>query len=554
LARRDGDVWTETVLAETTRWNPGSSLVLDAQGRALILYPDDVGRLQLLRVDDAGAPPVGGGRNGLVQSPTGLTGTPLSGGITWTWTDHSANEAGFRLYGATTAAGPYVRIADLPAGTTQFAESGLTAGVAVHRFVTARNGGGEASSLMASAVPGGPAAPTLLTVAARTTTSLTWSWKDNAANETGFRVLRASDGAVLSSTLPANTTRWTQTGLGVNQGQSVIVEAYHAGGARQSAPSPTFYTLTNPPRNTRLTLQNGVRRLAWDANGNPAGTKFRAQKSTDRIVYNTIQLATTTASGTGALAAQVTYYFRVRAENGNGIASAFDVVVATRLPTGAWVAAREDAAFAEFPDPRASVGLFAGPWPEGATVSVETRDDVPEPSAWPIPWSSAGPAVGLRLEETSVSGPFIVTLPKPEGLMGRATLARYDEITGLWSILPAEASGDARSVVARSPDLAVYRVLGAAPAANVDKPSVFPNPFRPARGHVGVTIANLPADARVTLTTGSGERVRELRSDADGTVLWDGDNASGRPVASGVYIGLAEGSGGRKTFRLAVER
>jgi hypothetical protein len=83
---------------------------------------------------------------------------------------------------------------------------------------------------------------------------------------------------------------------------------------------------------------------------------------------------------------------------------------------------------------------------------------------------------------------------------------------------------------------------------------VYPNPFMPAEGHGGVALADLPADVDVDIYAPNGRRVRRLRTDAFGTALWDGRNASGSPVAGGVYSAVVGDGTGRKRLKIAVQR
>ena len=67
-------------------------------------------------------------------------------------------------------------------------------------------------------------------------------------------------------------------------------------------------------------------------------------------------------------------------------------------------------------------------------------------------------------------------------------------------------------------------------------------------------LSGLPVDARLRIYTPRGTLVRELSADGNGLAPWDGRNESGEPVASGVYVALAQGSGGDKSIRIIVQR
>ena len=64
---------------------------------------------------------------------------------------------------------------------------------------------------------------------------------------------------------------------------------------------------------------------------------------------------------------------------------------------------------------------------------------------------------------------------------------------------------------------------------------IYPNPFV-SGGRERVTFEGLPPGARIRLFSAGGRLVRSLEADLGGTVLWDGRNARGSTVASGVYF------------------
>jgi hypothetical protein len=111
---------------------------------------------------------------------------------------------------------------------------------------------------------------------------------------------------------------------------------------------------------------------------------------------------------------------------------------------------------------------------------------------------------------------------------------------------------------ATAPDawLSAFAIAGdilSAPTNDVENVRVYPSPFRPSRDQV-VAIAYLPAGADVSIHTFTGDLVASFTADAQGGVAWDGRNGAGEPVASGVYYGVATGTGGNKTFKVVVQR
>jgi hypothetical protein len=77
-----------------------------------------------------------------------------------------------------------------------------------------------------------PAAPTGLTGVAVSSTRIDLSWLDNAGDESGYRVERASTGDyAVVATLSAGTTSFSHTGLEAGQSYSFRVVAYNSAGS-----------------------------------------------------------------------------------------------------------------------------------------------------------------------------------------------------------------------------------------------------------------------------------------------------------------------------------
>ena len=74
----------------------------------------------------------------------------------------------------------------------------------------------------------GPAAPTNLVATAVSSNRINLTWKDNASNETGFKMERSPDGVNFSevATLEANVTSYANTNLAADTTYSYRVRAY----------------------------------------------------------------------------------------------------------------------------------------------------------------------------------------------------------------------------------------------------------------------------------------------------------------------------------------
>lgn len=81
---------------------------------------------------------------------------------------------------------------------------------------------------------------------------------------------------------------------------------------------------------------------------------------------------------------------------------------------------------------------------------------------------------------------------------------------------------------------------------------VFPNPFRPSKGHRFLTLSGLSPNARVDIYSFSGAPVRSLTADAYGSAQWDGTDISGDRVPSDVYIAHIENT--NQTLTLIVQK
>jgi 3',5'-cyclic AMP phosphodiesterase CpdA len=81
--------------------------------------------------------------------------------------------------------------------------------------------------------------------------------------------------------------------------------------------------------------------------------------------------------------------------------------------------------------------------------------------------------------------------------------------------------------------------------------TAYPNPFNPS-GDRMMVLDGVASDARFRIFTMTGELVRELPSDGTTSRLWDGRNASGKPAAPGIYVGVTRGTDEKETTRRLV--
>jgi hypothetical protein len=175
------------------------------------------------------------------------------------------------------------------------------------------------------------AAPSGLTATAVSSSRIDLLWTDNATNETAYTVERLSNGStswtVLTSTLPADTTSYSDTSVKAAMSYSYRVKATSATGQSDYSNTASATTPdTAPAAPTNLTAtKSGANKnqsvtLKWtDASTNE--TNFAVERSTDRTNWTTLNsiLAMNTTSYTDRNVARLTtYYYRVKATNAVG--------------------------------------------------------------------------------------------------------------------------------------------------------------------------------------------------------------------------------------------
>jgi C1A family cysteine protease/predicted secreted protein len=173
-----------------------------------------------------------------------------------------------------------------------------------------------------------PAAPSGLTATAASRTQINLAWTDNSNNETGFKVERSADGSswtVVTSTLAANTTSYSDTGLYCGTRYYYRVKATNTAG--DSSTSNTANTLTSacsgpPAAPTNLQTTPSSRRVAlsWvDNSTNESGFKIeRSPDGTSDWKQIGTSLANVTTYNDSSVSCASAYYYRVKATNAAG--------------------------------------------------------------------------------------------------------------------------------------------------------------------------------------------------------------------------------------------
>ena len=202
--------------------------------------------------------------------------------------------------------------------------------------------------------PGGPGsvpkAPSGLSGAAVSATTISLSWQDTSSNETGFKVKRktGSGGAyALAATLPADTTAYSDAGLAASTNYFYKVCAFNDKGDSSDSNEISVATLSAPPVAPSALIATPTSstsiRLDWTDNSSDE-TGFTLERSTTSAASGYTTVTTTLANvvtfaDTG-LAPSQNYWYRVQAVGAGGgsdysnTTSASTSTAAPRAPTG----------------------------------------------------------------------------------------------------------------------------------------------------------------------------------------------------------------------------
>ncbi len=190
--------------------------------------------------------------------------------------------------------------------------------------------------------PSAPATASNLAAAAVTPTRVDLIWKDNAYDESGYRIERKLDGDpgpfVPVGTVGQNVTTYSDTGLNSGSTYDYRVIALNAGGdgaASNQASANTLNVVPLTPTNPGTTVLSASRvRVDWtDASTDEAG--FAIERAVGGGAFSqidTVPANVTTFTDSG-LSPGVTYRYRIRAYNDAGTSAPSVEASATTLLT-----------------------------------------------------------------------------------------------------------------------------------------------------------------------------------------------------------------------------
>lgn len=287
-----------------------------------------------------------------------LSGTRTSGGpANLTWTDptpgsnpstlgNPGNEIGYIIMRAPITngkAGTYTQIGTALANVTTFTDNTPVANTSYSYRVdaynaastpnstdpaaAAKNGTPSNAITLAGLVDVAPTAPTNLSATIQSAKSVSLSWRDNATNETGFKVERATNGGaftVIATPGPKTSTgNVSYTDSTVVAGNTYTYRVYAVNGNSASGYSNTVdVSMKSPAAPTNLTASRFFwisASLKWNASLNSSVTQYVIQYATNATFTQNLKTVSVSGTATSALIPNLnrrtTYYFRVQAVN-----------------------------------------------------------------------------------------------------------------------------------------------------------------------------------------------------------------------------------------------
>jgi hypothetical protein len=209
------------------------------------------------------------------------------------------------------------------AGLISFDAEGLSSSIDIKSATF----GQQANALIFQ--PATPPTPLNFTGVALSSNTLQWSW--NSSVGASFYTLNAyPSGSLIDQT---TDTFLLEGSLGANTPASRTLRAGNGTGLSNATGAQTVYTLAAVPINlsiTNVTFTSVA--LSWNSAGNANGTQYRLERSDDGVGYVPVITITTTNYTNTGLTDLTTYYYRVRAFNGDGIITAPSLVVSTTTP------------------------------------------------------------------------------------------------------------------------------------------------------------------------------------------------------------------------------
>jgi hypothetical protein len=247
-------------------------------------------------------------------------------------------------------------------------------------------GGTTARFNQSGTIPPPPATPSNLVATAAGTSSINLTWADNSTNETGFVLMQSStSGGIFNKliTIPANTTSYTDVGLGSSATYYYKIQATNAGGNSTWSNEASATTKTPPPTipaapSNLVAAVSGCNTifLTWIDNSNNE-TAFEISRATSLngtyTIIATLAANSTTYSNSG-LRKNRAYYYRARSLNAVGVSSWSNKANAVAVCNAGLKVANGQVAVSLYPNPATNVLYLQGITGSKEKMLVEVYD------------------------------------------------------------------------------------------------------------------------------------------------------------------------------------
>jgi fibronectin type 3 domain-containing protein len=267
----------------------------------------------------------------LAYPPTSLTAIPLSSStINLTWNYSGATK--YQVWYSTDNIN-YYQTAIVDSTTVNYTYGNLVAGNTYYYKIVPVNGDDVANENFYSLIVPTRTLPSPIysfSGSALTTTSIKWQWS-SALGVDKYRIYSATDNSLIADQV--SSTTFIETGLSTNTAYGRYVRAVNTSGLGELSPKTMVYTLAATPTNLYfISVFYTSVTFTWSANGNPYGTKYEVSQSVDNFQTNfstPISATFDTVVSIRNLSPSTTYYFRVRAFNGDNIPTGFSQIITT---------------------------------------------------------------------------------------------------------------------------------------------------------------------------------------------------------------------------------